>query len=165
MLAGSLRHPMHVVECALAGAHVGTMPWKVLESLFQHPLTDKGLSQFRRIGKRQDKVDTRGYEGSFGPKITVLLASGRSWTSSGEARRTALFKELRVTRPRVWREHGGMPARYRVGHNPFSTGPDESPCECRSHCLPAGTEPHPSANESDRFLDRVRNELAGGGQG
>jgi transaldolase len=46
VLAASLRHPMHVVECALAGAHVGTMPWKVLDSLFQHPLTDKGLSQF-----------------------------------------------------------------------------------------------------------------------
>lgn len=48
VLAASLRHPMHVVECALAGAHVGTMPWKVLDSLFQHPLTDKGLSQFMK---------------------------------------------------------------------------------------------------------------------
>lgn len=46
VLAASLRHPMHVVECALAGAHVGTMPWKVLDSLFEHPLTDKGLAQF-----------------------------------------------------------------------------------------------------------------------
>ena len=46
VLAASLRHPMHVVESALAGAHVGTMPFKVLESLFNHPLTDKGLAQF-----------------------------------------------------------------------------------------------------------------------
>jgi len=46
VLAASLRHPMHVVECALAGAHVGTMPFKVLEMLFNHPLTDKGLTQF-----------------------------------------------------------------------------------------------------------------------
>lgn len=46
VLAASLRHPMHVVESALAGAHVGTMPFKVLEMLFNHPLTDKGLAQF-----------------------------------------------------------------------------------------------------------------------
>lgn len=48
VLAASLRHPMHVVECALAGAHVATMPWKVLNSLFEHPLTDKGLAQFAK---------------------------------------------------------------------------------------------------------------------
>jgi len=46
ILAASLRHPMHVVECAKAGADVGTMPFKVLEMLFNHPLTDKGLTQF-----------------------------------------------------------------------------------------------------------------------
>src|SRR5689334_7880416 len=46
VLAASLRHPMHVVDSALAGAHVGTMPFKVLEMLFNHPLTDKGLAQF-----------------------------------------------------------------------------------------------------------------------
>lgn len=46
VLAASLRGPMHVVEAALAGAHIGTMPFKVLESLFNHPLTDKGLEQF-----------------------------------------------------------------------------------------------------------------------
>ena len=46
VLAASLRHPMHVVDSALAGAHIGTMPFKVLEMLFNHPLTDKGLAQF-----------------------------------------------------------------------------------------------------------------------
>jgi transaldolase len=46
VLAASIRHPMHVVEAALAGAHVSTMPWKVLDQLFNHPLTDKGLAQF-----------------------------------------------------------------------------------------------------------------------
>lgn len=46
ILAASLRHPLHVVECAKAGADVGTMPFKVLEMLYNHPLTDKGLSQF-----------------------------------------------------------------------------------------------------------------------
>ena len=46
VLAASLRHPLHVVEAALAGAHVGTMPAKVLDLMFNHPLTDKGLAQF-----------------------------------------------------------------------------------------------------------------------
>ncbi len=46
VLAASLRHPIHVQESALAGAHIGTMPFKVLDQLFNHPLTDKGLEQF-----------------------------------------------------------------------------------------------------------------------
>ena len=46
ILAASLRHPLHVVECAKAGADVATMPWKVLDSIYNHPLTDKGLQQF-----------------------------------------------------------------------------------------------------------------------
>ena len=47
VLAASLRSPTHVGStCALAGAHIGTMPFKVLDMLFNHPLTDKGLDQF-----------------------------------------------------------------------------------------------------------------------
>jgi transaldolase len=46
VLAASLRSPNHVIEAALAGAHIGTMPFKVLDMLFNHPLTDKGLDQF-----------------------------------------------------------------------------------------------------------------------
>ena len=46
VLAASLRSPIHVIESALAGAHIGTMPFKVLDQLFNHPLTDKGLEQF-----------------------------------------------------------------------------------------------------------------------
>ena len=46
ILAASLRHPMHVVEAALAGSDVGTVPFKVLEMIFKHPLTDRGLEQF-----------------------------------------------------------------------------------------------------------------------
>lgn len=46
VLAASIRHPMHVVEAALAGAHVATMPWKVLDQMFAHPLTEKGLAAF-----------------------------------------------------------------------------------------------------------------------
>ena len=46
ILAASLRHPLHVVQCALAGADVGTMPYKVVMQLIQHPLTDAGLEKF-----------------------------------------------------------------------------------------------------------------------
>ena len=46
VLAASLRHPLHVVDAAKAGAHVATMPYKVIEQLIKHPLTDKGLAQF-----------------------------------------------------------------------------------------------------------------------
>jgi transaldolase len=53
VLAASLRNSMHVVEAAKAGAHIGTMPFKVLDMMFNHPLTDKGLEQFL---KDHDKV-------------------------------------------------------------------------------------------------------------
>ena len=46
ILAASIRHPIHVVECALAGADVGTMPYKVMMLLYEHPLTDIGLKKF-----------------------------------------------------------------------------------------------------------------------
>jgi transaldolase len=46
VLAASLRHPMHVVEAAKAGAHIGTMPTAVFNSLLKHPLTDVGLKRF-----------------------------------------------------------------------------------------------------------------------
>jgi transaldolase len=46
VLVASIRHPMHVVEAAKLGAHVGTMPPQVLRQMFQHPLTDKGLAAF-----------------------------------------------------------------------------------------------------------------------
>jgi transaldolase len=48
VLAASLRNPTHVSECALAGADIATMPFKVMDMLFNHPLTDKGLDQFLR---------------------------------------------------------------------------------------------------------------------
>ena len=46
VLAASLRHPIHVLEAAKIGAHVGTMPIAVLNSLLKHPLTDIGLKRF-----------------------------------------------------------------------------------------------------------------------
>ncbi|MCS7153246.1 MAG: fructose-6-phosphate aldolase [Bacteroidia bacterium] len=46
ILAASIRHPLHVLQAALEGADIATMPFSVLKQLFQHPLTDKGLAQF-----------------------------------------------------------------------------------------------------------------------
>jgi len=46
VLAASLRTSTHVIDAAKAGAHVGTLPFKVLDQMFNHPLTDKGLDQF-----------------------------------------------------------------------------------------------------------------------
>lgn len=46
ILAASIRHPMHIIDCAKAGADVATCPLSVIEQLFNHPLTDKGLAGF-----------------------------------------------------------------------------------------------------------------------
>ena len=46
ILAASARTPNHVIQAAIAGAHITTMPLKLLDALFQHPLTDRGLDQF-----------------------------------------------------------------------------------------------------------------------
>ena len=46
IIAASIRHPLHVVEAAKAGAHIATMGWKVLEQMLKHPLTDVGLERF-----------------------------------------------------------------------------------------------------------------------
>lgn len=47
VLAASIRHPRHVTEAALAGAHVATLPFKVLRQMIHHPLTDSGIVQFK----------------------------------------------------------------------------------------------------------------------
>jgi transaldolase len=48
VLAASLRHPMHIVDAALAGADVATMPYEVFAKLVKHPLTDTGLEKFTK---------------------------------------------------------------------------------------------------------------------
>jgi len=47
VLAASIRHPRHVTQAALAGAHVATVPFKVVRQMVHHPLTDTGIQQFR----------------------------------------------------------------------------------------------------------------------
>jgi transaldolase len=46
VLAASIRHPRHIIDSALAGAHIATCPFKVLEQSMKHPLTDSGIEKF-----------------------------------------------------------------------------------------------------------------------
>ncbi|HVS01065.1 MAG TPA: fructose-6-phosphate aldolase [Thermoanaerobaculia bacterium] len=55
VLVASVRHPIHVVQSALLGAHVATMPFKILEQLYKHPLTDVGLEKFLSDWKKTGK--------------------------------------------------------------------------------------------------------------
>ena len=46
IIAASIRHPMHVIECAKLGAHIATVPYKVFQQMIQHPLTTAGIDKF-----------------------------------------------------------------------------------------------------------------------
>jgi transaldolase len=52
IIAASVRHPLHVTEAALAGAHIATVPYKVIEQLVKHPLTDQGIEKFEADWKK-----------------------------------------------------------------------------------------------------------------
>lgn len=47
IIAASVRNPMHITDCALAGADIATVPYKVIEQMTHHPLTDAGIKKFR----------------------------------------------------------------------------------------------------------------------
>lgn len=46
IIAASIRNPIHIIDCALAGAHIATVPYIVIESMTKHPLTDAGIEKF-----------------------------------------------------------------------------------------------------------------------
>lgn len=48
IIAASVRNPIHVTECALAGADIATVPYKVIEQMTHHPLTDAGIEKFKQ---------------------------------------------------------------------------------------------------------------------
>jgi len=52
VIVASIRHPLHVVEAALMGAHVATIPFRVIEQLLKHPLTDIGIERFAADWKK-----------------------------------------------------------------------------------------------------------------
>lgn len=57
VIVASIRHPLHVVEAAQTGAEIATIPFNVLEKMFQHPLTDKGLERFLEDWKKVKKQE------------------------------------------------------------------------------------------------------------
>ena len=56
VLVASIRHPRHVTEAALIGAHIATLPFKVLQQMVHHPLTDKGIVTFRADWEKARKA-------------------------------------------------------------------------------------------------------------
>ncbi|MEG1992647.1 MAG: fructose-6-phosphate aldolase [Acetivibrio sp.] len=48
IIAASVRNPVHVIDCALAGADIATVPYSVIETMTQHPLTDQGIEKFKK---------------------------------------------------------------------------------------------------------------------
>jgi transaldolase len=55
VIVSSIRHPIHVLEAALIGADVATIPYKVIEQLVKHPLTDIGIERFLEDWKKVPK--------------------------------------------------------------------------------------------------------------
>jgi transaldolase len=55
VLVASIRHPIHVLESAMMGAHIVTCPYKVMQQLVNHPLTDKGIAQFLKDAQNMPK--------------------------------------------------------------------------------------------------------------
>lgn len=48
IIAASIRNPIHVIDCALAGADIATVPYKVIEQMINHPLTEQGITKFQK---------------------------------------------------------------------------------------------------------------------
>jgi transaldolase len=74
ILSASIRHPLHVTQSALAGAHIATMPFKVLQQMIRHPLTDKGIATFRADW---DKARMAADPGSTEAKAAVSSPSAQ----------------------------------------------------------------------------------------
>ncbi|HEV2388331.1 MAG TPA: fructose-6-phosphate aldolase [Candidatus Acidoferrales bacterium] len=83
VLAASLRHPLHVVEAAKLGADIATMPYKVFEQLFKHPLTDRGLETFLKDWEKAratlgEILEPAPVAGPYAPKAASRTAAPKS---------------------------------------------------------------------------------------
>ncbi len=58
IITASVRHPRHVTDAALAGAHIATIPFKVLQQMVHHPLTDRGIEQFKADWAKASRART-----------------------------------------------------------------------------------------------------------
>jgi transaldolase len=55
VIVASVRNPLHVVDAALAGAHIATIPFNVIDQMVKHPLTDSGIDKFLADWKKLEK--------------------------------------------------------------------------------------------------------------
>jgi transaldolase len=89
VLAASIRHPRHITDAALAGCHIATLPFKVLQQLVHHPLTDKGIVTFRSDWEKARKAAAEkdahaaddGGNGQGPAKAREVLAASAETTS------------------------------------------------------------------------------------
>ena len=86
VLVASIRHPRHVTQAALAGAHIATVPHKVLRQMIHHPLTDTGIVQFR---KDWDTVRAPGHHSVSGLHGQSERLTAKSDAVSEQTRRGA----------------------------------------------------------------------------
>src|SRR3954465_8623179 len=78
VLAASIRNPLQMTQCALAGAHVATLPFKVLQQMVHHPLTDKGIVQFRSDwDKARKALESQNGKAKAEVKETASTKPGR----------------------------------------------------------------------------------------
>ena len=76
VLAASIRNPRHMTQAALAGAHVATLPFKVLQQMVHHPLTDKGIVAVQEGLDRRPRG--RGRPGDVGRQGLIERCPGTS---------------------------------------------------------------------------------------
>lgn len=60
VIVASIRHPVHVVEAALAGADIATIPFAIINKMFRHPLTDVGITRFKEDWEKAQKAGKKG---------------------------------------------------------------------------------------------------------
>jgi transaldolase len=78
VLAASIRNPLHMTQAALAGAHVATLPFKVLQQMVHHPLTDSGIKQFRADwDKARQALESNNGKAKAEVKATVTTKPGK----------------------------------------------------------------------------------------
>ena len=87
VLAASLRHPMHVIDAALAGADIATMPYDVFTKLVKHPLTDHGLDKFQADWTRApERAEGRGIASWIRPQTEAHSRASSSPSCSRSPR-------------------------------------------------------------------------------
>jgi transaldolase len=78
VLAASIRHPRHVTDAAMLGCHVATLPFKVLQQMVHHPLTDKGIVTFRQDWDNARQAAAEKSDGNAAPTpAAAATGSGR----------------------------------------------------------------------------------------